>query len=120
MRLSVVGSVIIFAFSQGNRLFSRDDARERIRVQHRKASSTNRRNRFARSSLKRRDTDSYRERRGMARGVNVVDGLKFCLKHDSSRGEGGGEKNVKQRDLRKARDRGEWDGMRWIKGIVHF
>lgn len=56
----------------------------------------------------------------MARGVNVVDGLKFCLKHDSSRGEGGGEKNVKQRDLRKARDREEWDGMRWIKGIVHF
>lgn len=54
----------------------------------------------------------------MARRVNVVDGLKFCLKHDST-GNRGGRGNVKQCDLRKARDSGG-DGMRWIKGIVHF
>lgn len=45
-------------------------------------------------------------------------GLKFCLKHDSTGRGGGRGENVKQCDLRKARDTG--NGMRRIKGIVHF
>lgn len=117
MRLSVVGSVIIALSS----LFRKGIVYFRGMTQEREyACSIGKHLLRIGVTIEFEETDSYRERRGMARGVNVVDGLKFCLKHDSSRGEGGGEKNVKQRDLRKARDRGEWDGMRWIKGIVHF
>lgn len=104
---AINGSAVIIAFSLFRResccLLSRDNATKTC-AQHRKVFTT--RNELIRTiEFEGTRYDHTRERRGMARRMNVVDGLKFCLKHDST-GNRGGRGNVKQCDLRKARDSG--------------
>lgn len=114
MRLSVVGSVIIALSS----LFRKGIVYFRGMTQEREYACS-----IGKHLLRIGVTIEFEETRRKARNGTRSEHrgrIEILFETRFFPGRGRGRKNVKQRDLRKARDRGEWDGMRWIKGIVHF